>query len=174
MTIIDTFNAKQIIEIDSRKYTFFDLNVLERACKIDLCSVPLTLKILLENLLRNEDGKVVTSETIINFCNNITKPKDKLEISFYPTRVLMQDFTGVPAIADLAAMRDALREKNIDPKKINPLLRVDLVIDHSIMVDSFGNTQSYNKNIDKEFFRNKERYELFSLAQRLHNCQKCK
>ena len=111
---IDTFNTKKILEINSKKYIFYDLNTLESTFELDLSTVPSTLKILLENLLRHEDGKVVTSEIIRNFCKQLNQPKDKLEIFFYPTRILMQDFTGVPAIADLAAMRDALEEKNID------------------------------------------------------------
>ena len=135
MSIIDTFNTKKIIEINSQKYTFFDLNVLESIFGLNLRTIPLTLKILLENLLRHEDKQVVTKETISNFCNKLNNHKDKLEISFYPTRVLMQDFTGVPAIADLASMRDALKTKNIDPKNINPLSRVDLIIDHSVIVE---------------------------------------
>ena len=143
MSIINTFNTRKKIKINDQEYTFFDINVLESVLGVDLSTFPITLKILLENLLRNEDGKVITSEIIINFCKNIDKPNNKLEIFFYPTRVLMQDFNGVPAVADLAAMRDALKEKNIEPKKINPLSRVDLIIDHSVMVDSFGQSQSY-------------------------------
>ena len=163
--IIDTFNTKKILEINSKQYIYFDLNVLESVFKIDLKAVPLTLKILLENLLRNEDGKIITSKLISDFCKKLNKPEDQLEIFFYPTRVLMQDFTGVPAIADLAAMRDALKQKNIEPRKINPLSRVDLIIDHSVMVDSFGKSKSYQENVVKEFLRNKERYEFLKWGQ---------
>jgi len=166
MLIIDTFNTKKIININNQKYTFFDLNVLESKFNLNLNTVPLTLKILLENLLRHEDGKVVTSETISNFCSKLNNSNDKLEISFYPTRVLMQDFTGVPAIADLASMRDALKNKNIDPKNINPISRVDLIIDHSVIVDSFGHSKSYKENVEKEFIRNKERYEFLKWGQK--------
>ena len=163
--IIDTFNTKKILEINSEKYIYFDLNVLESVFKFDLKAVPLTLKILLENLIRNEDGKIITSKLISDFCKKLNKPEDQLEIFFYPTRVLMQDFTGVPAIADLAAMRDALKQKNIEPRKINPLSRVDLIIDHSVMVDSFGKSKSYQENVLKEFTRNKERYEFLKWGQ---------
>ena len=165
MSIINTFNTRKKIKINGQEYTFFDINVLESALGVDLSTFPITLKILLENLLRNEDGKVITSEIIINFCKKFDKPDNKLEIFFYPTRVLMQDFTGVPAVADLAAMRDALKEKNIEPRKINPLSRVDLIIDHSVMVDSFGKSQSYKENVKREFIRNKERYEFLKWGQ---------
>ena len=150
MSVIDTFNTRKILEINSQKYIFYDLSVLENAFKLDFSSVPLTLKILLENLLRYEEGITVTSEIIRNFCKKLNQPDDKLEIFFYPTRVLMQDFTGVPAVADLAAMRDALKEKNIEPLKIHPLSRVDLIIDHSVMVDSFGHSLSYKENVEKD------------------------
>jgi len=166
MSIINTFKTKKIIEIDDQKYIFFDLNVLENIFSLDLKTIPSSLKILLENLLRHEDGKVVTSEVISNFCKQLNQPSKKIEIFFYPTRILMQDFTGVPAVADLAAMRDALKEKNIDPKKINPLSRVDLIIDHSVMVDSFGHSQSFKENVEKEFVRNKERYEFLKWGQK--------
>lgn len=165
MSIINTFKTKKLIEINDKKYTFFDLNVLNNIFDLDLNAIPVTLKILLENLLRHEDGKVVTSETINNFFKQLKHPNNKQEIFFYPTRVLMQDFTGVPAVADLAAMRDALKKKNIDPKNINPLSRVDLIIDHSVMVDSFGHSQSYKENVDKEFVRNKERYAFLKWGQ---------
>ena len=166
MSITNTFKTKKIIEIDGQKYIFFDLNVLENIFNFNLKAVPSSLKILLENLLRHEDGKVVTSEIISKFCKQLNQPSNKLEIYFYPTRILMQDFTGVPAIADLAAMRDALKEKNIEPKKINFLSRVDLIIDHSVMVDSFGHSRSYKENVEKEFFRNKERYEFLKWGQK--------
>lgn len=165
MTAIDTFKTRKILKINSQKYTFYDLNVLKSVFDLNLGAVPVTLKILLENLLRNEDGKIITSEIIRDFCKKLNQPDVKLEIFFYPTRVLMQDFTGVPAIADLAAMRDALKEKNIDPRKINPRSRVDLIIDHSVMVDSYGHSQSYKENVEKEFVRNKERYAFLKWGQ---------
>jgi len=169
MSTINTFNSKKIIEIDGQKYTFFDLNALKSTFKLDLATIPFTLKILLENLLRHEDGKIVTGETINNFCNALHQKNKNLEISFYPSRVLMQDFTGVPVVADLAAMREALQKKNIAPQKINPCSRVDLIIDHSVMVDSFGHSQSYKENVEKEFIRNKERYEFLKWGQNAFN-----
>ncbi|MDB2349456.1 aconitate hydratase AcnA, partial [Alphaproteobacteria bacterium] len=131
----------------------------------DLSKIPNSIKILLENLIRNEDGESVTRDMISNLSKNINESKDNYEISFSPTRVLMQDFTGVPAVADLAAMRDALKNKGLDPNKINPLSRVDLVIDHSVMVDYFGNNNAYEDNVKKEFDRNKERYEFLKWGQ---------
>ena len=143
----------------------FKIDKLSNHFNINLHKIPSCIKVLLENLLRYEDGISVTSEMINNFCNNLTDKNQSLEIAFYPTRVLMQDFTGVPAIADLAAMREALKRKNINPNIINPLSRVDLIIDHSVMVDSFGSSNAYAKNIEKEFKRNKERYEFLKWGQ---------
>ncbi|MDC0624382.1 aconitate hydratase AcnA, partial [Alphaproteobacteria bacterium] len=134
-----------------------------------LSKIPNSIKILLENLIRNEDGESVTKDMISNLCMKINESKDNFEISFSPTRVLMQDFTGVPAVADLAAMRDALKNKGLDPNKINPLSRVDLVIDHSVMVDYFGNNNAYEDNVKKEFDRNKERYEFLKWGQQTFN-----
>ena len=161
MSLIDTFEAKKTLQIDDQKYIFYDLNVLSDRFNFDLNSIPCTLKILLENLIRNEDNISITKEMITNFCkdlNNLSK-KNK-EILFHPNRVLMNDYTGVPAIADLAAMRDALNNKNIEPNMINPLSRVDLIIDHSVTVDSFGKKDSFQKNVENEFSKNKERYEF--------------
>ena len=124
---------------------------------------------ILENLIRNEDGESVTKDMISNLCKEINESNDNFEISFSPTRVLMQDFTGVPAVADLAAMRDALNDIGLDPNKINPLSRVDLVIDHSVMVDYFGNNDAYEDNVKKEFDRNKERYEFLKWGQQTFN-----
>jgi len=145
------------------------LNVLANTYGFDLSKIPNSIKILLENLIRNEDGESVTKDMISNLCKKINETKDNYEISFSPTRVLMQDFTGVPAVADLAAMRDALKDKGLDPNKINPLSRVDLVIDHSVMVDYFGNNNAYEDNVKKEFDRNKERYEFLKWGQQTFN-----
>tara|TARA_Y100000590_G_scaffold464165_1_gene632956 strand:- start:8330 stop:10975 length:2646 start_codon:yes stop_codon:yes gene_type:complete len=169
MNSINTFNTKSIIEINGQKFIYFDLNLLANYFNFDLNFVPNSIKILLENLIRNEDGITVTDKMISSFCSNIKKNEKKFEIAFFPTRVLMQDFTGVPAIADLAAMRDALKLKKINPKKINPVSRVDLVIDHSVMVDSFGNSSAFNENVQKEFMRNQERYEFLKWGQNSFN-----
>ena len=169
MKSINTFKTKSKIEINGKKYIYFDLNILAKYFNFDLSIIPNSIKILLENLIRNEDGDSISKEMITSICNKITKNDESFEIAFFPTRVLMQDFTGVPAVADLAAMRDALRNKNIDPKKINPISRVDLIIDHSVMVDTFGNSDSYKDNVKHEFYRNKERYEFLKWGQNSFN-----
>ena len=169
MRSLNSFNTKKQIIIDDKAYYYFDLNVLANTYKFDLSKVPNSIKILLENLIRNEDGESVTKVMISNLCKEINESKDNFEISFSPTRVLMQDFTGVPAVADLAAMRDALNDIGLDPNKINPLSRVDLVIDHSVMVDYFGNNDAYEDNVKKEFDRNKERYEFLKWGQQTFN-----
>ena len=165
MKSINTFKSKLEIEIQGKKYVYFDLNLLAKHFNFELSSIPNSTKVLLENLIRNEDGDFITSEMIRSFCSQIHNKDKSFEIAFSPTRVLMQDFTGVPAVADLAAMRDALQSKKINPKKINPLSRVDLVIDHSVMVDSFGNEKAYEENVKKEFHRNQERYEFLKWGQ---------
>ena len=165
MNFVNTFKTLQNIEINGTNYSYFDLNLISHKFNFDIKKVPSSIKILLENLLRNEDGEIINASTIENFCKHLIKKNNSIEISFYPNRVLMQDFTGVPAVADLAAMRDALKSKNIDPKKINPLSRVDLVIDHSVMVDKFGSQDSYSENVKNEYLRNKERYEFLKWGQ---------
>ena len=165
MKSINTFKTRSEIEINGKKYIYFDLNILANYFNFNLSLIPNSIKILLENLIRNEDGESVSHKMIAALCAKIENNEKSFEIAFFPTRVLMQDFTGVPAVADLAAMRDALQSKNIDPRKINPLSRVDLVIDHSVMVDTFGNKTSYNENVKHEFNRNKERYEFLKWGQ---------
>ena len=165
MVSINTYKTLSNIDINGKKYIYFDLNKLSEQFNINLKTIPASIKVLLENLLRNEDGISVNYEMISTFCKNLNNKNKSLEIAFFPARVLMQDFTGVPAVADLAAMRDALKSKNIDPNKINPQSRVDLIIDHSVIVDAFGSPSSYTKNVEKEFFRNKERYEFLKWGQ---------
>jgi aconitate hydratase len=165
MTFIDTYKTFSKIDVNGKKYIYFDLNKLANHFKFNLSLLPFSIKILLENLIRNEDGKLINADMINSLCSQLTNKDKSFEIAFSPTRVLMQDFTGVPAVADLAAMRDALKAKNIDPNKINPLSRVDLVIDHSVMVDEFGNAAAYDKNVRQEFMRNTERYEFLKWGQ---------
>ena len=165
MIFIDTYKTFSKIDVNEKKYIYFDLNKLANHFKFSLSLLPFSIKILLENLIRNEDGKLITADMINSLCSQLSNKDKSFEIAFSPTRVLMQDFTGVPAVADLAAMRDALKAKNIDPNKINPLSRVDLVIDHSVMVDEFGNAAAYDKNVKKEFTRNTERYEFLKWGQ---------
>ena len=169
MKSINTFNTQLEIDIHGKNYVYFDLNLLAKHFNFELSSIPNSKKILLENLIRNEDGESITSEMIRNLCSNLSNKDESFEIAFSPTRVLMQDFTGVPAVVDLAAMRDALKSKKINPKIINPLSRVDLVIDHSVMVDSFGNSKSYDENVKQEFHRNQERYEFLKWGQNSFN-----
>ena len=161
----NSFNTLTNLTISGKKYVYFDLKSLSKIFNFNLNKVPISIKILLENLIRNEDGDFVTKKMIENFCSQIHSKKENFEIAFSPSRVLMQDFTGVPAVVDLAAMRNALKQKNINPNKINPLSRVDLVIDHSLMVDKFGSNIAYKENVTKEFERNKERYEFLKWGQ---------
>ena len=165
MESINTFKTRSEIEIQGKKYVYFDLNLLAKHFNFKLSSIPNSKKILLENLIRNEDGESITSEMIRSLCSQLNNKDQSFEIAFSPTRVLMQDFTGVPAVADLAAMRDALQSKKINPKIINPFSRVDLVIDHSVMVDTFGNEKAYDENVKQEYHRNQERYEFLKWGQ---------
>ena len=169
MKSINSFNTYKQITIDNKNYKYFDLNILASTYGFDLLKIPNTIKIILENLIRNEDGESINHEMISSFCTKIEKKESFSEIAFFPTRVLMQDFTGVPAIADLAAMRDALKLRNVDPKNINPLSRVDLVIDHSVMVDKFGTSSALEENVKIEFQRNQERYEFLKWGQESFN-----
>ena len=168
MKNINSFNSEQNLNINNSIYKYFNLKIVADKFKINLLKVPISIKIIIENLLRNEDGENIDKDMISNILNSL-KEKNKnnnLEIAFYPTRVLMQDFTGVPAVADLAAMRNALKKRGFEPKIINPLSRVDLVIDHSVMVDSYKNPNSLQLNVKKEFERNKERYEFLKWGQK--------
>ncbi len=168
MKNINSFNSESIIEINDEKFKYFDLNKVAEYFDIDLNKIPISIKIIIENLLRNEDGENITKEMIEKVFNSLKKNNnkdEKIEIAFFPTRVLMQDFTGVPAVADLAAMRNALKSKGIEPKKINPLSRVDLIIDHSVMVDKYKSNSALKDNVRKEFERNKERYEFLKWGQ---------
>ena len=168
MKNINSFNSESIIEINDEKFKYFDLNKVAEYFDIDLNKIPISIKIIIENLLRNEDGENISKEMISNlipYLKEKNKKDEKIEIAFFPTRVLMQDFTGVPAVADLAAMRNALKLRGIEPKKINPLSRVDLVIDHSVMVDNYKDKNALKENVKKEFDRNKERYEFLKWGQ---------
>ena len=150
-------NCLKELNLNSGKYSYYSIQELSKEFP-EVNSLPFSLKVLLENLLRFEDSSGVSLENIYSLAQS-TKGKTKgMEIAFRPARVLMQDFTGVPAVVDLAAMRDAMVKLNKDPTKINPLSPVDLVIDHSVMVDFAGNADSFSKNVELEFSRNAERY----------------
>jgi aconitate hydratase len=152
----DSFGSRSTLEVGGRDYEVFRLNAL--AEKFDVARLPYSIKVLLENVLRLEDGVSVTSQAVEAIAGWDAEAEPSVEIPFQPARVLMQDFTGVPAVVDLAAMRDAMAEIGGDPEAINPLVDVDLVIDHSVQVDAFGNERAFAVNAEREFERNRERY----------------
>jgi aconitate hydratase len=157
-TSLDTFKCRRTLKVGKRCYDYFDLKEAEANGLAGIGRLPFSLKVLLENLLRHEDGRTVTADDIRGVAEWLETRKSDREIAFRPARVLMQDFTGVPAVVDLAAMRDAMRALGGDPRKINPLVPVDLVIDHSVTVDAFGNANAFYANVEKEYERNSERY----------------
>ena len=166
MASLDSFKAKKKLAVGSKTYHYYSLAAAEKNGLKDVARLPYSLKSLLENLLRNEDGRAVTKETIQAFAGWLThKGKTEVEIAFRPARVLMQDFTGVPAVVDLAAMRDAFVALGGDPQKINPLAPVDLVIDHSVIVDQFGSARALKENVALEYGRNGERYRFLKWGQ---------
>ena len=153
----DTLKTRKTLTVDGKEYDYFSFKEAEKTVG-DLSRLPYSLKVLLENLLRFEDGKSVTVDDIKAIGAWLKDKKSEREIAYRPARVLMQDFTGVPAVVDLAAMRDAMVALGGDPQKINPLANVDLVIDHSVMVDEFGKPAAFAANVEREFERNMERY----------------
>ena len=159
----DSYKTKSILEKNSSKYCYFSLKKLPNQELVS--KLPYTLKILLPNLLRFEDGVNVTKDTIDALLSHATTNPVKTEIAFTPSRVILQDFTGVPAVVDLAAMRDAISKLGGDPTKINPLQPVELVIDHSVQVDKFGNEEALKLNSEIEYRRNKERYQFLKWGQ---------
>ena len=159
----NSFGAAGELRVDGRKYRIYRLQALEKA-GFNLRRVPFSIKILLENLLRFEDGLTVKRSDIEYVAAWDPKAAAR-EINFRPARVLLQDFTGVPCVVDLAAMRDALEKQGADPKKANPLIPVDLVIDHSVQVDKFGTADSFDVNALMEFQRNQERYAFLKWGQ---------
>lgn len=159
--------AKKDLNVNGLSGVYFDLNVVRPVG--DISKMPFSLKVLLENLLRNLHNPEVTDEHVRSLVTWSPKDPGGKEIPFYPSRVLMQDFTGVPGVVDLAAMREGVKALGGDPKVINPLVPVDLVIDHSVMVDFFGTNDSYEKNMDVEFERNAERYEFLKWGQKAFN-----
>ena len=164
LPVVNSFNAKQSLTVSGTPYTFYSL---PEASKVlgDISRLPYSLKVLLENLLRHEDGRTVTAADVQAVADWLQTKSSDREIAYRPARVLMQDFTGVPAVVDLAAMRDAMVNLDGDPNKINPLTPVDLVIDHSVMVDNFGDNDAFGANVDREFQRNHERYEFLRWGQ---------
>ena len=162
----DAAQARRTLQVGGASYAYYSIDAATAAGLGDFSKLPAALKVVLENLLRFEDGKTATLDDIRAFAdwakNGGTSDR---EIAYRPARVLMQDFTGVPAVVDLAAMRDAMKALGGDPEKINPLNPVDLVIDHSVMVDEFGNPRAFQLNVDREYERNGERYEFLKWGQ---------
>ena len=161
----DSLKSRQILNVNGQDYTIFSLKAAEKNGLGDLSTLPFSLKILLENLLRYEDGNTVSKADIEAMAGWLKNCSAKREIAYRPARVLMQDFTGVPAVVDLAAMRDAMKNLGGNPEKINPISTVDLVIDHSVQVDNFATINSFKQNVDIEMHRNKERYEFLRWGQ---------
>ncbi|MGI8699577.1 MAG: aconitase family protein, partial [Mycobacteriales bacterium] len=156
----DSFESRATLDVGGESYTLFRLDALPGADRL-----PFSLKVLLENLLRNEDGRNVTADSIRALAGWDAAATPSVEIQFTPARVLMQDFTGVPCVVDLAAMREAMADLGGDPARINPLTPAELVIDHSIVADVFGRPDAYLRNAEIEFGRNRERYEFLRWGQ---------
>jgi len=165
----DSFKSLKKLEVDKKVYNIFSLDEAEKNGLEGISKLPKSLKVLLENLLRFEDNQTVKKQQILAIKEWLKNKSSRSEIAFKPVRVLMQDYTGIPAVADLAAMRDAIKLKKKDPKKINPLSTVDLVIDHSVMVDNYASKDSFRKNVEKEFLRNGERYSFLKWSQQAFN-----
>ncbi|WP_440910779.1 aconitate hydratase AcnA [Candidatus Pelagibacter sp.] len=161
----NSYNSLKKININNKEYNYYSLSEAEKNGLDGINKLPKSLKVLLENLLRYEDDLSVTKSQIEAIKNWLETKKSKTEIAYRPARVLLQDYTGIPAVADLAAMREAVKEKNKDPNTINPLSAVDLVIDHSVQVDQSAKADSFEKNVDIEFNRNGERYSFLKWGQ---------
>jgi aconitate hydratase len=162
----NSFNSLDSISSSGKQYKIFNLKKAEKYGLDGISKLPKSLKVLLENLLRYEDDLTVDKKQILAIKEWLKNKKSNTEIAYRPARVLMQDYTGIPAVADLAAMRDAVKNKNKDPDKINPLSTVDLVIDHSVMVDEYASGKSFAKNVEREFSRNGERYSFLKWGQK--------
>ena len=165
----NSYNSLKSININNREYKYYSLAEAEKNGLDGISKLPKSLKVLLENLLRYEDDLSVTKNQIEAIKNWLKTKKSNTEIAYRPARVLLQDYTGIPAVADLAAMREAVQEKNKDPNTVNPLSAVDLVIDHSVQVDKSANSDSFEKNVDIEFQRNGERYSFLKWGQQAFN-----
>ena len=165
----NSFKSLDVINSSGKKYKIFNLNIAEKNGLEGVSKLPKSLKVLLENLLRFEDNITVDKKQILAIKEWLKNKSSTTEIAYRPTRVLMQDYTGIPAVADLAAMRDAVKDKNKNPDKINPLSTVDLVIDHSVMVDDYASGNSFAQNVEREFSRNGERYSFLKWGQKAFN-----
>jgi aconitate hydratase len=165
MTSLDSFKCAKTLKAGGKTFVYYSLPTAEKNGLKGISRLPFSMKVLLENLLRNEDGRSVKKEDIQAVAKWMKKKKLEHEIAFRPARVLMQDFTGVPAVVDLAAMRNAMKTLGGDAQKINPLVPVDLVIDHSVIVNFFGDNKAFKKNVDEEYKQNQERYEFLKWGQ---------
>ena len=165
MTSLDSFKCARTLKVGTKTYVYYSLPVAEKNGLKGISRLPFSLKVLLENLLRNEDGRSVSKEDIQACAQWLKTKSSEREIAFRPARVLMQDFTGVPAVVDLAAMRDAMTNLGGDAKRINPLVPVDLVIDHSVAITYFGDNSAFKKNVEEEYRQNEERYRFLKWAQ---------
>ncbi len=166
MPSLDSFKCQKTLKVGAKTYVYYSLPAAEKNGLKGISKLPYSMKVLLENLLRNEDGRSVKKEDIVAFSKWAKTRKLEHEISFRPARVLMQDFTGVPAVVDLAAMRNAMKSLGGDAEKINPLVPVDLVIDHSVIVNFFGDNKAFGKNVAEEYKQNQERYEFLKWGQK--------
>src|SRR6202165_3834103 len=166
MTSLDSFRCCKPLQVGSKSYAYFSLPIAERNGLKGISRLPFSLKVLLENLPRCEDGRTVRKEDIQAVALWLKNKTSEHEIAFRPARVLMQDFTGVPAVVDLAAMRNAMQALGGDAEKINPLVPVDLVIDHSVIVNFFGDNKAFAKNVVEEYKQNQERYEFLKWGQK--------
>jgi aconitate hydratase len=163
---LDSFKSRKGLKVGSKSYVYYSLKTAEKNGLKGISALPFSMKVLLENLLRNEDGRTVTKKDIQAFVAWLTnKGKADAEVGFRPARVLMQDFTGVPAVVDLAAMRDGMKQLGGKAQAINPLVPVDLVIDHSVVVDHFGNKKALGENVKREYEQNEERYKFLKWGQ---------
>ena len=165
----NSYNSLSEIKINNQNYKYFSLKKAEENGLEGISKLPKSIKVLLENLLRYEDDLSVTKNQIEAIKTWLKDKKSKTEIAYRPARVLLQDYTGIPAVADLAAMREAVKKKDKDPSTINPLSAVDLVIDHSVQVDQSAKSDSFEKNVDIEFQRNGERYSFLKWGQSAFN-----
>ena len=166
MTSLDSFKCRKTLKVGSKTYVYYSLPAAEKNGLKGISKLPYSMKVLLENLLRNEDDRTVKKEDIVAVSKWLRKRKLEHEVAFRPARVLMQDFTGVPAVVDLAAMRNAMQALGGDAEKINPLVPVDLVIDHSVIVNFFGDNKAFGKNVVEEYKQNQERYEFLKWGQK--------
>src|ERR1700754_1635356 len=165
MPSLDSFKCQKTLKIGGKTYVYYSLPTAEKNGLKGISKLPYSMKVLLENMLRNEDDRTVKKADIVAFSQWARKKTLEHEIAFRPARVLMQDFTGVPAVVDLAAMRNAMKSLGGDAEKINPLVPVDLVIDHSVIVNFFGDNKAFGKNVAEEYKQNQERYEFLKWGQ---------